>query len=71
MPSKYPVLKPNEVIKKFEKKNFVFVSQKGSHRKYSDGVHVVIIPMHDEIAKGTLKSILQQVEISLEEFMDL
>lgn len=71
MPSKYPVLTPNEVITKLEKKNFVFISQKGSHRKYSDGVHVVIIPMHDEIAKGTLKSILQQAEISLEEFMNL
>ena len=71
MPSKYPVLTPNEVITKLEKKNFVFISQKGSHRKYSDSVHVVIIPMHDEIAKGTLKSILQQAKISLEEFMKL
>lgn len=71
MPSKYPVLRPEEVIKKLEKKGFVYVSQKGSHRKYSDGIHVVIIPMHNEIAKGTLKSILQQAGMSLEEFMEL
>ena len=62
MPSKYPVLKPYEVINRLASVGFEFVSQKGSHRKYSDGVHTVIIPMHDEIAKGTLKSILNQAE---------
>ena len=29
----------------------------------------VIIPIHDEIAKGTLKSILQQADMSLETFL--
>ena len=57
MPSKYPIMKPSEIIKKLEKKGFVFVSQKGSHAKYSNGAHVYIIPMHDEVQKGTLKSI--------------
>ena len=33
MPSKYPIMKPSEIIKKLEKKGFVFVSQKGSHAK--------------------------------------
>lgn len=70
MPSKYPVLSPNEVIKKLEKFDFFYVSQKGSHRKYTNGKYVVIIPMHNEIAKGTLKSILEQAHISLEEFLE-
>lgn len=71
MPSKYPVYKPQEVIKKLESVGFTFVSQKGSHRKYSDGKHVCIIPMHDEVAKGTLKSILVQADIELEVFIEL
>ncbi len=69
MPSKYPVLSPNEVIKRLECKGFRKVSQKGSHCKLSDGKRVCIIPMHDEVAKGTLKSILMQANISLEDFM--
>ncbi len=37
MPSKYPVLRPQVIISKLEKKGFAFVSQKGSHAKYSNG----------------------------------
>ncbi len=69
MPSKYPVLKPTEVIRRLERFSFYKVSQRGSHVKYSDGVHVCIIPMHEEVAKGTLKSILEQANLSLYEFM--
>jgi predicted RNA binding protein YcfA (HicA-like mRNA interferase family) len=67
VPSKYPILKPNEIIDFLASRGFSYVSQKGSHRKYSDGQHVVIIPMHDEIARGTLKSILSQAEISVDD----
>jgi predicted RNA binding protein YcfA (HicA-like mRNA interferase family) len=69
MPSKYPILKPKEVIAKLETFGFRFVSQKGSHKKYTDGKRVVIVPDHDELAKGTLKSILSQAGIDLEDFM--
>ena len=71
MPSKYPVCTPKQVTDVLEKKGFYFVGQKGSHMKYSDTTHVVIIPNHSEVAKGTLKSILQQADISLDEFMSL
>ena len=69
MGSKYPVLTPKEVIKRLEKFGFYFVSQKGSHLKYTNGIKTVIIPNHDEIAKGTLKSILTMADISLEVFL--
>ena len=69
MPSKYPVLSPNEVIKRLEQKGFRKVSQKGSHCKLSDGNRVCIVPIHDEVAKGTLKSILVQANITLDDFM--
>ena len=70
MPSKYPVLRPNEIIKVLEKLGFRFVSQKGSHLKYSNGNRVTIIPNHNEVAKGTLQSILELAGISIEDFMD-
>ena len=71
MPSKYPVCKPSEVIKALEKRGFKYVSQKGSHLKYSHGENVVIIPNHYEIAKGTLKSILEQADMPLDDFLEL
>lgn len=72
MGSKYPVLSPKAVIKILENFGFQYVSQKGSHAKYKkDGnpSKVVIIPMHNEIAKGTLKSILEQAAIELDDFL--
>ena len=58
MSSKYPVLPP------------VMISQKGSHAKYMNEKtgRIFIIPMHDEIARGTLKSILEQANIELNQF---
>jgi predicted RNA binding protein YcfA (HicA-like mRNA interferase family) len=71
MAGKYPILKPNDIIKKKKKKGFVYKSQKGSHAKYSNGHRITIIPIHDTIARGTLKSILLQAGIELEDFLKL
>lgn len=71
MSSKYPVLPPNRIIKIMNKFGFEKCSQKGSHAKYINYQtgKIFIIPMHSEIAKGTLKSILEQADIELEEFL--
>jgi predicted RNA binding protein YcfA (HicA-like mRNA interferase family) len=71
MANKYPILKPNDIISALSKKGFVYKSQKGSHAKYSNGHRTAIIPIHDTVARGTLKSILLQAGIELEEFMKL
>ena len=73
MSSKYPVLPPNKIIKVMRKLGFYKISQKGSHAKYKNDKteKIFIIPMHYEIAKGTLKSILEQANIELEEFLEI
>lgn len=63
MPSKYPVLSSTEVVERLVRLGFMYVSQKGSHRKYKKEDRVVIVPMHYEIAKGTLRSILMQASV--------
>jgi len=68
---KYPILRPAEIISVLSQKGFYYKSQKGSHAKYTNGKHNVIIPMHDTIARGTLKSILFQANIELDEFLSL
>lgn len=71
MGSKYPILSPREITKVLEKCGFKYVSQKGSHMKYAKGEKIVIIPNHDEVAKGTLKSILSMAKIELEDFISM
>ena len=71
MGEKYPILKPQEITTALTKKGFYLKSQKESHAKYSDGTHTVIIPMHETVARGTLRSILLQAGIELEEFISL
>ncbi len=71
MSSKYPILPPKDIIKVLLKYGFFKVSQKGIHAKYKNynSNKVCIIPMHSEIARGTLKSILEQADISIEDFL--
>ena len=73
MSSKYPVLPPSDIINALSKLGFKKISQKWSHAKYKNHrtQRIYIIPMHKEIAKGTLKSILEQADIKLEVFLNL
>lgn len=67
-------LKYREVIKKARKAGFVF-------RRNTGGTHEIwwnekkkktcVIPHHHEIKPGTLKSIINQMELSEEEFNKL
>ena len=56
------------------KKGFSLISQKGSHqklRKVLEGkIITVIVPNHSELAPGTLRNILRQAEITLNEFLE-
>jgi predicted RNA binding protein YcfA (HicA-like mRNA interferase family) len=71
---KLPRLKASEVIKTLERMGFVWTRQKGSHiifKKTVDNREIgCVVPMHrKEIAIGTLKNILNQAGISVEEFI--
>ncbi len=70
-----PVISGNKVVKALQKKGFLVVHQRGSHVKLKktegDKVYIAIVPMHRELAKGTLKSILRQANLTLEEFHEL
>lgn len=61
-----------EVKRKLEAVGFVEVSQKGSHVKFAKvtemGIQTAIVPKHREVTSGTLRSILRQAGLDLEEF---
>jgi len=69
----YPVLSATQVVKSLERLGFIKITQKGSHlklKKQNNDTKIVIVPLHKEIAKGTLKSILEQAGISLDELIN-
>lgn len=67
-----PVVSGTKVVAALTKGGFGEVSQRGSHVKlrHADG-RVVIVPIHRELATGTLRSIIRQSGLSVEEFIDL
>jgi predicted RNA binding protein YcfA (HicA-like mRNA interferase family) len=67
-----PLLPAREVIRALEKAGFRRVGQRGSHVKLKGlAGNVVIVPMHDELARGTLHSVLKQAGLSTDEFLNL
>ncbi|MFH1119627.1 MAG: type II toxin-antitoxin system HicA family toxin [Bacteroidota bacterium] len=61
-----------KVIRVLEDHDFIFKSQKGSHRKYVNGSQIVIVPAQKrEIPLGTLKSISRQSGIEYSRFLNL
>jgi len=70
--TRLPVLSGREVVKALSKIGYYVRDQKGSH------VHLrhptrqpLTIPAHDEIARGTLRAIIRDAGLTVEEFLDL
>jgi predicted RNA binding protein YcfA (HicA-like mRNA interferase family) len=67
-----PRLSGREVIRVLERLGFVQVRQRGSHavlrKETPDGAVGCVVPLHDELAVGTLRGILRQAGVTPEEF---
>ena len=70
-PHKLPVLSWKQVIKVLEKLGYQYKHGKGSHMFFSDGIHKVAVPRHDEIRPGTLLEIIDQMGLTKEEFLEI
>jgi len=67
---KLPVLSGADVIKILTKHfGFQTISQKGSHVKLRKDAITTIVPLHPELAKGTLLEILDECKINRDEFL--
>ena len=58
-----------EVIAVLQKMGFSWTRTKGSHAVLRCGSVVCIVPLHNELAVGTLRGILRQAGISPSEFL--
>ncbi len=70
MPS-IPLLRPKEVIYAFEKLSWQVVRQKGSHiiMTKKGSIATLSIPNHSEVARGTLRDLLNRSGELTEEFL--
>jgi predicted RNA binding protein YcfA (HicA-like mRNA interferase family) len=61
-------------IRALEKLGFIRIRQRGSHvvlrKETSAGVIGCVVPLHKELAIGTLRGILRQAQVSPDEFIN-
>jgi predicted RNA binding protein YcfA (HicA-like mRNA interferase family) len=60
-------LSGDEVVRALRRLGFIVVRQVGSHIRLERGVARVTVPAHGAIVPGTLKSILRQAGLTVEE----
>lgn len=71
---KLPVISGSDAVKAFCKLGYAIDHQTGSHiiLRHSDPQHRrLTIPNHDELAKGTLRSLIREAGITKEQFVQL
>lgn len=72
--SKLPAVSAREAVKAFQKVGYNFDHQTGGHiiLRHRDPPHRrLTIPNHPEIAKGTLRTLLRQAGLTVEQFRPL
>ena len=70
-----PVISRINLIKKLKKAGFVATRQKDSHirleKSTKDTIIKLTVPLHRELKKGTLKRIIKDAGLTVEEFNNL
>ena len=68
-----PILPSREILRALKRAGFVQRRQNGSHvvMEHPVSLRVTVVPRHNPVKAGTLKSILRKSGLSLEEFLEL
>jgi len=72
--TRLPGVSGKEVVKALKKVGYEIDHQTGSHiiLRHSNPPHRrITVPDHKELAKGTLRALIRQVGLTVEEFLDL
>lgn len=66
-----PVVSGKEAVRAFEKLGYEQARQKGSHVfMRCPGRPSISVPLHDPLKRGTLRSLVRNAGLSVEEFKD-
>ncbi|MDH2899885.1 MAG: type II toxin-antitoxin system HicA family toxin [archaeon] len=73
MSTKLPVVSATDVIKALAKVGYVFSRQRGSHiiLVNRETRKIAVIPNRKEIPKGTLRAIIREADLTVENFAKL
>ena len=71
--SKLPRISGRQAVSALQRAGFEVIRQNGSHIviKRSDPCTQLVVPDHRELDTGTLRAIIQQADLSVDEFMKL
>ena len=71
--SRLPRISGRECVKALTKVGFYLKRQHGSHMilRRDDPFAQVVVPDHKELDRGTLRSIIRQAHLGVDEFMEL
>jgi predicted RNA binding protein YcfA (HicA-like mRNA interferase family) len=65
-----PVISGAECISALQRVGYVTIRQRGSHvRLICEGRSPVTVPLHRELDRGTLRSIIRIADLTVEEFL--
>jgi predicted RNA binding protein YcfA (HicA-like mRNA interferase family) len=64
-------LSGNVISHALERAGFIKTNQEGSHRTYRKGSLVTTVPMHRRVKTGTLRGILRDTSITVDQFLEL
>jgi predicted RNA binding protein YcfA (HicA-like mRNA interferase family) len=68
---KLPVVSGQKAIKALSKLGFSAVRQRGSHIVMTGKGRTFAVPVHPELDRGTLRAILREAGVSVQEFLDV
>jgi predicted RNA binding protein YcfA (HicA-like mRNA interferase family) len=66
---KLPIISGSALVKSLKKAVFEEVRQRGSHVTPRKGEYKTVVPLHDELAPGTLLGIMKQCGLAREELL--
>lgn len=71
--NRLPVISGRTLVKVLERRGFVFVRQNGSHimMRRGERPHITVpVPDHKELRPGTLRGILRDISMTVQELND-
>jgi len=72
MTDKLPIISGKDVVKALSRIGYVVNDQKGSHIHLRHAIlRPLTVPNHPEIARGTLRIIIKDADLTVEKFLEL
>jgi predicted RNA binding protein YcfA (HicA-like mRNA interferase family) len=72
MTDKLPILSGKDVVKALGRLGYIVNDQKGSHIHLRHQVRrPLTVPNHPEVARGTLRIIIRDADLTVEKFLEL